>query len=72
MNSKPRKTKNKPLELSDTLIDSLVEICNHKNFIKNCEPNICFPQDIKAFQVKRVLMACDLLYREWNKKEVKE
>jgi len=48
-------------------IDGLVQIANHPKVIAACEPYIAFPQDIKEWQVIRILKAQELLLAEASK-----
>ena len=53
--------------IEDELIESVVKIGNHERIIKECEPNIFCPQELKSWMVKRTLYAWGLLEDELYK-----
>ena len=54
--------------IEDELIESVVKIGNHERIIKECEPNIFCPQELKVWMVKRTLYAWGLLENELYKR----
>ncbi len=59
--------------LDDFVIDAVVKIANHPDFIKQVEPNVCFPFQVQGWMVKRVILAEELLIKEFqNRKEKKD
>ena len=53
----------------DDLIEAIVKIGNHKRIIKECEPNIMQPLELKSWMVKRTLYAWGLLEDEIRRTE---
>ena len=48
----------------DELVEAIVKIGNHKRIIKECEPNIFCPMELKGWMVKRTLYAWRILEDE--------
>jgi hypothetical protein len=48
-------------------VEALTTIGNHPDLIKECEPHIAFPQELKSWMVARVLTAQEKLLTELAK-----
>ena len=53
----------------EELIEALVKVGNHNRVIKECEPNIFCPQELKSWMVRRTLYALELLENEIQRTE---
>jgi len=51
------------------LLESLTKIGNHPRVVKECEPNIAFPQKLETWMVKRTLKSCELFMSQYYKEE---
>ncbi len=51
-------------EQDELIIESIVKIGNSPNIIKNCEPNIAFPMQLKPWMIKRTLVSLQLFRKE--------
>lgn len=60
------------MEISECLIESLVEIGNHPNLVKEVEPQVCFPKSLKPWMVRRVLKAICLYNEAYKRMEGKQ
>ena len=57
-------------EVIDNMIDAIVTIGNHERIIKECEPNVSKPMELKKWMVVRTLKAF-LLFEEAMKNKEK-
>jgi hypothetical protein len=56
----------------DDKIEAIVELGNSPEVIKLCEPQICFPLTLRAWMVKRILKAEELLKERGKNEERKD
>lgn len=54
------------MKLTDKQIERIVKVANSKKFMKECEPQVCFPLTVEKWMVVRSLRA----YEEVTKREI--
>ena len=57
--------------IEETLTEAILKIGNHPDFRKLVEPHIAEPQELKAWMVRRTLVALSVLREEAKKEERK-
>ena len=50
--------------IENSIIETIVKIGNDPEVIKICEPQVCFPQTLQRWMVKRVLESQELLWQK--------
>ncbi len=56
--------------MTDDYIEAIIKIGNHKRVIKECEPNIMEPLQLKEWMVIRTLYSLGLLLKELENEKV--
>jgi len=52
--------------MTEDIINALVKIANHKRVKEEMEPNLMWHDNVRDWQVKRILRAQELLQNEWE------
>ena len=58
--------------IEDFVLESLVEIGNHKRVKKICEPQVMEQLKLEKWMVKRTLVSLELFEKEWKRNEAKQ